>query len=353
MQIRPDNDILAQYGSPSRPISPTNVSTPHKQMATSGNEPTKVENQTTDSQAGREPHLQQQHPAKLPLQFPPEIIDYIVDHLHDDKRSLIQCSRTSSVFSPATSYHLFRSVRIITMRECVEFQELVRSPLLPPSPISTPHLSPSSTLATSPAPRATHDQFTQSHIRSAHPHSDGTNAHPHPRHTCAPNCAHDGSVTVWDITKFVRKVEFVNLDSPLTTDQYVSEVVKLVRMLPRIREVTFGWWADTTGMEQIGQAFAAIPANPGHTSQPSCSVSMGAFPETQREHTATSEPLKVHLDRADFESVHAFLDFLESFGGRLRELGLSNVDFGGRGQGDFRGRLLPGIECVCLDHAGG
>lgn len=365
MQIRPDNDILAQYGTPSRPISPNSLSTPHKQIMTTGDELTETENQTTEPQAGRGPHLQQQRTATFTSQFPPELIDHIVDHLHDDKPSLIQCSRTSRVFSPATSYHMFRAVSIPSVQECLKFQELVRSSLHPPSSTSTARPSPCSTLtassSTSPAPRATYHQITQTHVRSVHLNSssDLTNSHYHTRHTCTSNC--DVSAALWDISKFVRKIEFLKLDSQSPTEVYVSEAVKLVRMLPRIREVAFGWWVQKTGMEQIGQAFAAMPANPSHHGHPlsqsmsTTAVSMNAPPESLVGQTPTNDPLKVHLELVEFGSFHTFLDFLGSFGGRLRELSLTKVGFGrdDERRGDTRHRSFPGIECVYLGYDGG
>ena len=352
MQIRPDNDILAQYGSPSRPISPTFLSTTTTTTTTTGNEPTPIENQSTESQPGREQHLQQQHSATLPSQFPPELIDHIVDHLHDDKQSLIHCSRTSRVFSHATSYHLFRAVSIPSVRQCVAFQALVWSSFHPPSSTSTPQPSSSPTVGASSSPRATHHQITQSHPHSAL-HHDHTNVHSHTPHTCTSDC--DASPAGWDISKFVRKIEFLGLDPLSSIEEYASEAVKLVRMLPRIREVAFGWWSRSTGMQQIGRAFAAISAVPshhGHECLPNKpSTSTNTLPETK----PTSDPLKLRLDLVDFESVHTFLDFLESFGERLRELSLKRVGFGGGGDGrnDITGRFLPGIKSVCLNRDGG
>lgn len=163
----------------------------------------------------------------------------------------------------------------------------------------------------------------------------------------------------WDISRFVRKIEFFGLDQPI--EGYVSEAVKLVRMLPRIHEVSFRWWdkGKATGMEQIGRAFAAIPSNQCNPpNQPSSSASTAAFSETRVGQTPTSDPLKLHLELVGFSSVHKFLDFLGSFGSRLRELSLSQVIFdrargGGNGKVDIQGRFLPGIECVCLGYDGG
>lgn len=347
MQIRPETDVLAQYGSPSRPISPASIPTPHKKttMAT-GNERAGIENHTTESQAELEPRIQQQHSATLPSQlFPPELIDHIVDHLHDDKQSLIQCSKSSRVFSHATSYHLFRAVSIPSLQKCIEFQELISSSLHPLPSNSTPHLS------SSPVPRATHHEAVPAHHDSSHlhPNTDRAYVHSHTRHTCASN--YDLSIPGWDISKFVRKIEFLGLGSPSAIEDYV----KLVKMLPRIREVAFGWWNKSAGLERIGRAFATISsANPSHhgslPNQSFSSPSTNAFPET-RAHAG--DPLKVHLELVDFPSALTFLDFLGSFGGRVRELSLANVVIGGDDKDDIRGRFLPEIESVCLGYDGG
>jgi len=148
---------------------------------------------------------------------------------------------------------------------------------------------------------------------------------------------------------------FLGLGSYSSVGEYVSEAVKLVRMLPRIREVSFGWWTASTGMEQIARAFATISTNSTHhahlPNHPS--ASMDAFAETRAGQTPTNGPLKVHLELVDFGSVHTFLDFLESFGGRVRELSLLKVAFGGGGgneENDIWRRSFPGIQSVYLDY---
>ena len=356
MQIRVENDILAQYGSPSRPISPTALSAPCKKTPTTGNELGEIDNQPAESHLGRELPTKQQPSATFPSKFPPELIDHIVDHLHDDKKALIQCSRAHRVFSHATSYHLFRTVSILSAPKCVKFQELIQSSLHPLP--STPHPS-SSPSATSSAPRTAHHVITQVHPRSTHvhPYSDRANPHPHARHTCTPTL--DVPAAGWDISKFVRKIEFQGWDPRPTIEAYVSEAVKLVRMLPRIREVTFGWRIQSTGMDQIGRAFAPISQTAGghdHSpNQPLSSALTNAFSETRAGQAPANDPLKINLEQMEFESVHKFLDFLESFGGRVRELSLSGVTFGGLdddGEGDFRDRCLPGIESVSLGYEG-
>ena len=367
MQLRvgTDNDIFSKYGSPSRPISPTALAAPTdaKKMTTSGNEQGEIDNRTTTagSQSDLEKHPQQQNhqqqSTSSPSAIPPELIDHIVDHLHDDKQSLIQCSRTSRVFSHATSYHLFGTVRIPSVRKCIRFQELVRSSLGPlPSTSTTSHSSPSSSLPSSPysfssislpASRTPHQQFSQ-----IHPQSGPTNTNTHGYHVHPSTCSIQAAG--WDVSRFVRKIEFYKLDPQSPIEEYVAEAVKLVRMLPRIREVFFGWM-QAKGLERIGQAFAAAPEIAGNHCLPvnPPSSSVPANSETRTGQTA----LKLHLDLVDFDSVPAFLDFLGSFGGRLRELGLTNVSLGrwdeSKGKGGIEGRCLPGLESVCLGLDGG
>lgn len=142
----------------------------------------------------------------------------------------------------------------------------------------------------------------------------------------------------------------MDLQSPI--EEYVLEAVELVGMLPRIREVVFGWWMKVDGLEKIGRAFAA----PSHTSHQSLSsVSTDALPESRIEQRYVGDPLKVHLELVDFDSVPNFLDFLGSFGGRLRELSLMTVTFRGSGNGkvDVGGRCFPGLESVYLGYDGG
>jgi len=130
------------------------------------------------------------------------------------------------------------------------------------------------------------------------------------------------------------------MDPQSPVEEYISEAVKLVGMLPRIREVVFGWWMQADGLERIGRAFAATSLN-------ALSGRIG-----QRY---TGDPLKLCLELVDFDSVPAFLDLLGSFGGRLRELSLTSVTFGdgGNGKGDIEGRCFPGLECVSLGYDGG
>jgi len=130
------------------------------------------------------------------------------------------------------------------------------------------------------------------------------------------------------------------MDPQSPIEEYISEAVKLVGMLPRIREVVFGWWMETNGLEKIGRAFAA--------------TSLNAPSGTRVGQRYCGDPLKLHLELVDFDSIPAFLDFLGSFGGRLRELSLASVTFGGGGNGkdDIQGRCFPGLESVSLGYDG-
>ena len=120
LRVGTDNNIFSKYGCPSHPISPTALAVPtDAKMTTSRNEQGEIDNRNTTagSQSDLEKHPQQyNHQQQLtlpPSTIPPELIDHIINHLHDDKQSLTQCSRTSRVFSHAMSYHLFGTVRIL------------------------------------------------------------------------------------------------------------------------------------------------------------------------------------------------------------------------------------------------
>jgi len=250
---------------------------------------------------------------------------------------------------------MFRTVRVPSVRRCVEFQDLIRSSLHPISSISTsPHPSqPSSassttSISTPPVPCATHHQTTQAHPSSNHTNGDSNLGHAHAS-------AGDIPAAGWDISKFVRRIEFYRLDPQFPIEVYVSEAVKLVRMLPRIREVVFGWWMRTNELKTIGQAFADSSA--GHqdhpSSQPLSPAPTNTLSETRTEQTYIRDPLKLHLEFVNFDSVGTFLDLLESFGGRLRELSLASITFGRNERGDVKGRCLPGLESVCLGYDGG
>jgi hypothetical protein len=158
----------------------------------------------------------------------------------------------------------------------------------------------------------------------------------------------------WDISRFVRRIEFYRMDPQSPIEEYVSEAVKLLKTLPRTREVFFGWWAQANGLERIAQAFATTTTAVCHhclpTNQPPSSGSAHSLSETRPEQS----PLKLSLEFVEFDSVRAFLDLLGSFGGRLRELSVTGIGFGGSsGKDAVEGRCLPGLERVCLGYDGG
>ena len=141
------------------------------------------------------------------------------------------------------------------------------------------------------------------------------------------------------------------MDPQSPIEEYVSEAVKLVGMLPRIREIVFGWWMEVHGLEKIGRAFATTFC---HHNQPPSSVSTNPLSETRIEQRPGGDPLKLCLELVDFDSVRTFLDLLGSFGGRLRELSLVSVSVqGGNGKDAIEGRCFPGLESVCLGYDGG
>ncbi|KAK7688092.1 hypothetical protein QCA50_008462 [Cerrena zonata] len=44
--------------------------------------------------------------------LPPEIIDYVIDFLHEDKPDLRSCSLVARAFSASSQLHLFHSLRL-------------------------------------------------------------------------------------------------------------------------------------------------------------------------------------------------------------------------------------------------
>jgi hypothetical protein len=63
------------------------------------------------------------------MQLPQELVDYIVDFLHDDIRSLVSCSLVSHSFIPGTRFHLFGTFHVRDDRTLCG--------LLDPSPCAT------------------------------------------------------------------------------------------------------------------------------------------------------------------------------------------------------------------------
>ncbi|CAL1695518.1 unnamed protein product [Somion occarium] len=67
----------------------------------------------------------------LIVHMPPELCDYTIDFLHDDMPSLKSCSLTCRSWTPATRFHLFRSVDIHSQHACDGLYRLLRhSPYL-------------------------------------------------------------------------------------------------------------------------------------------------------------------------------------------------------------------------------
>lgn len=65
--------------------------------------------------------------------LPHELSDYIVDFLHNDRKSLAACSLTCRSWSPTARYHLYRQVYLSSEPSCrTYFQLLKRSPHLGP-----------------------------------------------------------------------------------------------------------------------------------------------------------------------------------------------------------------------------
>ncbi|OCH94905.1 hypothetical protein OBBRIDRAFT_704440, partial [Obba rivulosa] len=58
---------------------------------------------------------------------PPELTDRIVDFLHDDTESLKNCSLTCRSWTPASRYHIFRSVSLIFRSDWTNFERLLRT----------------------------------------------------------------------------------------------------------------------------------------------------------------------------------------------------------------------------------
>lgn len=52
--------------------------------------------------------------------FPAELQDMIIDHLHDDKETLASCSLVCKSWLPASRFHLFRKIRLELPRESAE-----------------------------------------------------------------------------------------------------------------------------------------------------------------------------------------------------------------------------------------
>jgi hypothetical protein len=56
--------------------------------------------------------------------IPQELVDQIIDHLHDDTEALNVCALTARDWLPSTRYHLFRSIRFNSPKKIKSFQQL-------------------------------------------------------------------------------------------------------------------------------------------------------------------------------------------------------------------------------------
>ncbi|KAJ7711293.1 hypothetical protein B0H14DRAFT_3021111 [Mycena olivaceomarginata] len=65
--------------------------------------------------------------AEVCARFPTELHDYIIDHLHNDKRALLACSLVSTIWSTSSRYHLFQNACTIHVdrRNFRQFCELL------------------------------------------------------------------------------------------------------------------------------------------------------------------------------------------------------------------------------------
>jgi hypothetical protein len=60
------------------------------------------------------------------VQLPPELIDTILDHLHDDKLALSACSLVRKTWTHTARYHLFADVNIESESGCTNLLRLLR-----------------------------------------------------------------------------------------------------------------------------------------------------------------------------------------------------------------------------------
>lgn len=59
------------------------------------------------------------------FRIPPELVDAIIDELHNDRASLATCSLASSSWTPRARYHLFRTIALRSERSFRQFQALL------------------------------------------------------------------------------------------------------------------------------------------------------------------------------------------------------------------------------------
>lgn len=59
--------------------------------------------------------------------LPPEILDFIIDHVHDDRAVLRSCSLTARALLPTSRHHLFHAVHLPDRHRCTAFAQLLES----------------------------------------------------------------------------------------------------------------------------------------------------------------------------------------------------------------------------------
>ena len=66
----------------------------------------------------------------FPLTMTPlaqELVDTVIDHLHDDHKSLHACALTCQSWLPSAQHHIFRVVELETHEQCIQFWSLMKS----------------------------------------------------------------------------------------------------------------------------------------------------------------------------------------------------------------------------------
>ena len=60
------------------------------------------------------------------MTIPPEIVNQIINHAHDDTKTLTACSLTAKDWVPSTRLHLFKKLSLLSAHEVARFTELDR-----------------------------------------------------------------------------------------------------------------------------------------------------------------------------------------------------------------------------------
>ena len=58
------------------------------------------------------------------MSVPPELVDRVIDYLHDDAKTLIACSLTAREWVPSTRLHLFKRLDLLSTHQVAKFTEL-------------------------------------------------------------------------------------------------------------------------------------------------------------------------------------------------------------------------------------